>query len=121
MQPTSVLFAPRKYYVLLGRHSREHLSTCLNWSPWLSAAPEIFLSTVIKYRILKTGKGKIEWELLVSFINDYTQLCDASPFCELNGCSINKLSSVRVYFESSLRVLWNESVLLQKMLITYQN
>lgn len=62
----------------------------------------------------------MEWECLVSFTNDYTQLCDASPFCELTGCSINKLRSVRIYFESSLDVLGNENVLLQKMLITHQ-
>lgn len=62
----------------------------------------------------------MEWECLVSFTDDYTQLCDASPFCELTGCSINKLNSVRIYFESSLDVLGNENVLLQKMLITHQ-
>lgn len=47
----------------------------------------------------------MEWELEVSFINAYIQLSDASPFCELNGSSINKLSPVSLDFESSLDVL----------------
>lgn len=103
---------PQKKYILLGHHSRAHLSTCSNWSPWLRAAPEILLNKVIKYHVLKTGKRKMEWEPLVSFINDYTQPFEAFPFHELNGCSMNKLRSVRLWEQPemkmcSYRICWS--------------
>jgi len=47
----------------------------------------------------------MKWELLVSFISDYTQLFDAPYFCELNGCSINRIIE---WFglEGTLKIIW---------------
>lgn len=95
---------PQKKCILLGHHLRAHLSICSNWRPWLRAAPEILLNKVIKYHVLKTGKGKMEWKPLVSFVNDYTQPFDALSFNELNGCSMNMLNSVRLWELPEMKV-----------------
>lgn len=110
MKGTTVLLSPKEVHSL--GTPRAHLSTCSNWSSWLRAAPEILLNKVIKYCVLKTGKGKMEWEPLVSFINDYTQPFDAFPFHELNGCSMNKLRAVRLWEQPemkmcSCRICWS--------------
>lgn len=112
MKAIAVLLSPKEVHSL--GTPRAHLSPCSNWSSWLRAAPEILLNKVIKYHVLKTGKGKMEWEPLVSFINDYTQPFDAFPFHELNGCSMNKLRSVRLWEQPemkmcSCRICWSHS------------